>query len=91
MTLEDLENTLPNGLHDAEVQRIEVDYALRKLTLEVAVRVGDMGEPPERREAYKSARIEISTSLSCDGAPGPKVSIPNFRLANRWLRYDQEP
>jgi len=60
MTLEELENTLPNGLHDAEIERIAVDYALRKLTLEVAVWVGDMGDPPERREAYKNGRIEIS-------------------------------
>jgi hypothetical protein len=60
VTLEELEKTLPNGLHDAEVQRIAVDYKDRKLTLEVAVWVGDMDDPPERREAYKSGRIEIS-------------------------------
>ena len=48
--IEELENTLPNGLHDAEVRRITVDYERRKVTLEVAVWVGD--EPPERRESY---------------------------------------
>jgi hypothetical protein len=52
VTLEELENTLPNGLHDAEVRRITVDYERRKVTLEVAVWVGDMDEPAERREAY---------------------------------------
>ena len=26
VTLEDLENTLPNGLHDAEVHKLSVDH-----------------------------------------------------------------
>jgi hypothetical protein len=63
VTLEELEKTLPNGLHDAEVQRIAVDYQQRKLTLEVAVWVGNMDDPPERREAYRKGRIEISGLL----------------------------
>jgi hypothetical protein len=63
MTLEELENTLPNGLHDSEVKRISVDYEQRSLVLEIAVWVGSMDDAPERREAYKSARIEISGLL----------------------------
>jgi hypothetical protein len=63
MTLEELENALPNGLHDAEVQHSAVDYEQRKVTLQVAVWVGDMDDPPERREAYKKGRIEISGLL----------------------------
>jgi hypothetical protein len=60
MTLEELENTLPNGLHDSELQRVIVDYEQHKLILEVAVWVGNMDDPRERREAYKSGRIEVS-------------------------------
>ncbi len=63
MTLEELENTLPNGLHDAEVRRVAVDYENGKVTLELAVWVGNMDDPPERREAYKNRRIEISGLL----------------------------
>ena len=63
MTLEELENTLPNGLHDAEVQGITVDYAQRKVTFDLAVWVGKMEDPPEQREAYKNGRIEISGLL----------------------------
>ncbi len=59
MTLEELENSLPNGLHDAEIRRMTVDYEDRKVTLELEVWVGKMGDPPERREAYKSGRVEI--------------------------------
>ena len=60
MTLEELEETLPNGLHDAEVKRIATDYELRTVTVELAVWVGDIDDPPERREAYRYARIDIS-------------------------------
>ena len=63
MTLEGLENSLPNGLHDAEVGRIAVDYEQRKARLELAVWVGNMDDPPEQREAYKEGRIEISGLL----------------------------
>jgi len=63
VTLEELENTLPNGLHDSEVQRVSVDYEQRKLVLEVAIWVGNMADPPERREAYKRGRIEITGLL----------------------------
>ena len=60
MTLEELEKTLPNGLHDAEVMRIAIDYELRTVTLELAVWVGNMDDSPERREAYRHASLEIT-------------------------------
>jgi hypothetical protein len=63
MTLEELENTLLNGLHDADVHRIAIDYAERRVTFDLAVWVGKMEDPPERREAYKSGRIEVSGLL----------------------------
>jgi len=63
MTLEELENTLPNGLHDAEVRRVAIDYEKRKVTLELAIWVGNMDDPPGQREAYKGGRIDISGLL----------------------------
>jgi phenylalanyl-tRNA synthetase beta chain len=42
MTLEELENTLPIGLHDAEVQVITIDYRQRKVTLDLAIWVGNI-------------------------------------------------
>ena len=60
MTLEELERTLPNGLHDAQVQRIAIDYEQRKASLELAVWVGAMDDPPKRREAYKRGRLDIT-------------------------------
>lgn len=63
MTLRELEDTLPNGLHDAEVRRIHVDYGRRTLILDVDVWVGTMDAPPEQREAYKSGQLDISGAI----------------------------
>jgi len=51
VTLDDLENTLPNGLHDAKAQRVSLDYKERKVTMDLSVWVGDINGPPEKREA----------------------------------------
>ena len=60
MTLDQLVHTLPNGLHDAELHDIHVDYVQRKLKLGLYVWIGDLGGPAEKREAYRKGRIEIS-------------------------------
>lgn len=63
MTLAELENILPNGLHDAELHSYAVDYAQQKLVLELTVWVGKMEDPIASREAYRKGRIEISGLL----------------------------
>lgn len=60
MTLEDIENSLPNGLHDAQVQRLSIDYGQRTLTAEVSVWVGDLSGPSETHEEYRPGQIEIT-------------------------------
>jgi len=81
MTLEELEKTLPNGLHDAEVQSMAVDYKQRTLTFELAVWVGSMEDSLERREAYKTGQMEISGLLFLVvEAPDPKYPFLNSRL-----------
>jgi len=42
MNLEDIENGLPNGFHDAFLQRVIIDYAKREATLNVSVWVGEV-------------------------------------------------
>jgi hypothetical protein len=63
VTILEIEQSLPNGLHDAEVRKIEIDYGHRKATFDLAVWVGDMDDPPERREAYKNGRLNVSGLL----------------------------
>jgi hypothetical protein len=60
MTLEDIENSLPNGLHDAGLRRLVIDYAQRTLTAEVSVCVDNLTGPDERRDEYKPGQIEIT-------------------------------
>jgi len=60
VTLKELEDSLPNGLHDAEVVRLSVDYIQRRLILDLSIWVGDMDDPPERREAYKNGQLVLS-------------------------------
>lgn len=60
MTIEDIEKSLPNGLHDSKLCRLAVDYQLRTLEAEVEIWIGNMDEAPEQRETYKRGRIEIS-------------------------------
>jgi hypothetical protein len=60
MTLAELESSLPNGLHDAELHGYAVDYAQQKLILELTIWVGTMRDAPESRETYNEGRIEIS-------------------------------
>ena len=56
MTLDELEKSLPNGLHDAELVGLQVDYARREAVLDFNV---DCSEPPES-EPYRPARILFS-------------------------------
>jgi hypothetical protein len=64
MTMEELEKTLPNGLHDSRVIRIAIDYEQRKLALDVAVWVGDLGaDAQEQREEYRPGQVLIDELL----------------------------
>lgn len=57
MNLFDLAESLPNGLHDAELRRVSVDYVERTATLEIEIWVADTDTP---RELYRLARITLS-------------------------------
>jgi hypothetical protein len=60
VTLEELERTLPNGLHDSRVSRIAIDYKKRQLTMDLDVWAGHMGsDAHEIREEYKRGQIVI--------------------------------
>jgi hypothetical protein len=54
MTLDELEDTLPWGLHDAYVERMTIDWTRAQLTLDVRVMIG------EHQETDRRARIVVS-------------------------------
>jgi hypothetical protein len=56
MTLEELERRLPNGLHDAELTGLHVDYAARRATLDVNIDMSKGGA----RSVYEPFRVVFS-------------------------------
>jgi hypothetical protein len=60
MTLEELAWTLPNGFHDAELRRFQMDYVSRTLEMELDVWVGEM-ESKDRRETYRPAHLTFGS------------------------------
>ena len=54
MTLEDLEEQLPWGFHDAYLARLELDWIHRTLTLELRVQIG------KHQETDQLARVVVS-------------------------------
>jgi hypothetical protein len=63
MNLTDLAETLPNGFHDAQLHRYQMDFAAERLVIELDVWVGDM-EDRARREAYRPARLTLGAVRS---------------------------
>ena len=60
LTLEELERSLPNGLHDAELLALRVDYARREAAVDVNVDVGRPEAADQHEEAYRLACIVFS-------------------------------
>ena len=58
MTFQETAASLPNGFHDAELQRFEMDYVRRQLRFDLVVWIGDMDDR-ERRETYRPARVTL--------------------------------
>ena len=60
MNIEDVESTLPNGLHDAVLKKFEVDYEAKTATFMFDVWVGDLNSKSEEiREAYRSGVLTL--------------------------------
>jgi hypothetical protein len=60
MTLEQLEEELPNGLHDAQIRSITRDFENGKIILEVRILVGLPDDPLEHRDEYRNGSITFT-------------------------------
>jgi hypothetical protein len=60
LTLEELADSLPNGFHDSELKRLSVDFERRRICMDMSLSVGRPDDPPEHREDYRDARVEVS-------------------------------
>lgn len=60
MTLDELYRTLPNGLHDAVVHTINVNYSKSEAKFDISVWVGDLESKDEtKREAYRDGTLVL--------------------------------
>ena len=65
MTLEDLDQRLPNGLHDAQIKALLHDYERGVVTLKVAMLVGLPHDPPPERSRYRIGEIHFHGAMFC--------------------------
>jgi hypothetical protein len=64
VTLEQIETTLPSGFHDAQLRRVDIDYAARAARLDLVVDVGDPGaDHIGDREAWRAAHLVLTDVL----------------------------
>ena len=57
MTFQDLEQSLPNGFHDAELVKVHIDYEGQQAVLELNLDVNEDKNGPER---YRRGRVTFS-------------------------------
>ena len=79
MTLEELEQKLPNGFHDAHILKIELDYLAATARLHLSLLVGWPDDPVPEREEYQEAYLNLTGLCFCSiDPPDPNYPfIPN--------------
>ena len=66
MNLEELENKLPNGFHDAQLININIDYSNQKAVLDINLWTGDLdAKESELRETWRHGKLTINKLLFC--------------------------
>ena len=75
MTLENLEEKLPNGFHDAEIFSVELDYVAGIAKFRMSLLVGWPGDPEPERQAYQEATLVVSGLCFCSIDP-PSSTYP---------------
>ena len=75
MTLEELDQTLPNGFHDMEICSMELDYLTATARLNVRLLVGWPDDPEPESQEYQAAVLTISGLCLCSIEP-PDPSHP---------------
>lgn len=83
MTLEEIQQSLPNGLHDARINSISLDYVQRQATFDLEISLADVDK--EGPEIYRPATLHLAPFLYCV-IEAPDSGYP-FAL-NKPLRVD---
>ncbi len=65
MTLEQLDNSLPNGFHDSYIDRMSVDYLERTAVWDMQILVGLPEDGPDTRDAFESSNAVSGVQYIC--------------------------
>jgi hypothetical protein len=85
MTIEEIEDILPSGFHDASLNALSIDYVKREARFELFVDIGDPDSPEEiLREATKPGRLTVTGLLYCIVEP-PKPDYPCQETGGLWI------
>ena len=88
MTLEEIEELLPNGLHDAQIKSMTRDYERAELVLKVMVLVGLPSQPRPDRDKYRTADIAFSRVYFCSVEP-PEPESAFQHPGSVWFSYER--
>jgi hypothetical protein len=69
MTLEDLDDKLPNGFHDASIFSFELDYKAGIARFHMSLLVGWPEDPDPERQAYQDATLVVDGLCFCSIDP----------------------
>src|SRR5580692_5846566 len=88
MTLEEIEESLPNGLHDAKISEFAMSYEKLRLTVNVEILVGLPEQPPPERDAYRSGIIEFREARLFS-IEFPKAESAFQSPGSLWFSYER--
>ncbi|MDP9337666.1 MAG: hypothetical protein M3P45_02240 [Acidobacteriota bacterium] len=69
MTLDELDNTLPNGFHDAEIFSFEIDYVAGTAKFRMNLLTGGPEDPGLERDTRQEAILIVSGLCFCSVEP----------------------
>lgn len=86
MQLLEIEQLLPNGLHDARITKIEIDYAAMQARFALKVWTGS-SDCASEIETYRNALI-LANGLHYLLIEPPSPDSPFDQPGGSWLRYE---
>jgi hypothetical protein len=75
LTLDELDEALPNGFHDAQIFSFELDYVAAIAKFRMNLLVGWPDDPEPERQAYQEATLVVSGLCFCSIDP-PSPTYP---------------
>jgi hypothetical protein len=81
MTIEEIEKNLPNGFHDAILNKINIDYIRREADLEFEV---DVSIPEKSEEAHRIGKLILFGLFFCV-IESPDSQYPYQKADGLWI------